>query len=258
MIDPRTVPIRFSHLKAMSRSPLHYRHGFDSDRDMAAMRKGCFVHALVLGGAERFTVYEGTRRGKDWEAFKLATVEREKDVRDVVSPAEWHLAKQCAAAVQAHPTAAELLEGHREIELNWHHGRRACQAHLDVLGARWVTDLKTTTIAAPGWFARQAVRMAYHAQLAWYLDAARDRGHLAEVAYVVAVETAAPFAIATFELTTRAVEEGRKLCRAWLERLLVCEESNEWPGYGEVTHELDVPEAEAVTLTIDGEELDVA
>jgi hypothetical protein len=56
-----------------------------------------------------------------------------------------------------------------------------------------------------------------------------------------------------FELSQRALEHGARLCRAWMERVLVCEETGDWPGYCEATVPLDVPDDEE-ELTFGDEE----
>ena len=58
-----------------------------------------------------------------------------------------------------------------------------------------------------------------HAQLSFYRDALEHRGPC----YLIAVETVAPYAVTVMHLTERALLEGDKLNRMWLERLAQCE-----------------------------------
>lgn len=251
-MDPRTVPVRYSHLRRIDLSPLHYLHGLVPDDDSeqsAPMRAGKLVHALVLGGD--YVVYDGRRAGGAWEEFAAA-----HEGRFIVTTAEYQRAVPVAESVQRDPVASQFLRGQHERMLDWRIGGRECQAHVDCIGPdnRYVTELKTASLAAPGWFARAALRMRYHAQLAWYQDAiAEVRGVRPANAYIVAVETKAPYAVTTMILTPRALDEGRKICRLWWERLAACEASDEWPGYAQSAVTLDV--AEDVELVIDGEEV---
>lgn len=240
--------IHFSRLRAMAKSPAHYKALGERPReDTLGMRIGRTIHAMVLGGD--FVVYEGARRGKDWAAFEMANCGAE-----IITTSEYDTAREVADAVLSHPHAMELLDGQREAHLQWSLARRACAGHLDVLGDGFITDLKTTTNAEPGWFNRHAVHMGYAAQMAWYFDGVIAAGLPAPLhAFVVAVETKFPYVITTLELTGRALEMGRKQYRLWFERMLVCEASNYWPGYVEGIAPFDVPEDD--TLWIDGEEI---
>lgn len=58
-------------------------------------------------------------------------------------------------------------------------------------------------------------------------------------------------------LTPRALEEGEKLNRSWIERLDGCELADEWPGYTQSILDLDVPDDASDALLIDGEEVEL-
>jgi hypothetical protein len=218
MVDPRDVPVRFSHLKAFAKSAAHYRAAVQAGRpDSPTFRNGRLVHALILGGMDAFAVYEGERRGNAWKDF---------------------------AAAQ------------HEVPVNWTNLGRACSSRIDVIGRRWVTELKTSVDSSPWRFPHLAVRLGYHAQLSWYQHAARFMGRQdVDAAHIVAVEPVPPYAVTKFNLTPSALLEGEKMWRGWMERLLVCEAANVWPAYSEASVDLDVPGEGDDALTVDGEEL---
>ena len=88
-------PVRFSNLRLMAKSPAHYRAALDGEReDTLAMRLGRLVHALVLGGD--YLVWDGTRRGKEWDRFA-----EENAGREIVTASELAQAEPVAAAVSA-------------------------------------------------------------------------------------------------------------------------------------------------------------
>jgi hypothetical protein len=221
--------------------------------------------ALIAG--EPFLIFDGPHRGKAWEAVRdraaedgsaivtsadLEAAERgravyakaaieDRRVPPIVSIAEYDRANACAEVVRRHPLAAELLLGERECGLQWRFLNRDCAGHLDVLGPLRVVEVKTSALAEPMWFQRQAIRMGYHGQCAWYREGARQNGFAIGDCFVIAIEVRPPFAVTCLRLTDRALEEGEKLCRIWMERLLTCEAANVWPEYVQSIVELDVP-----------------
>ncbi len=243
-------PVRFSRLSAMAKSPAHYKAIMDLGRpDTAAMRLGRLVHVLVLGDPAAFSVWEGVRRGKAWDEFAAAHPDQE-----IVSGSEMEAAANIAEAIVADEAGRELLTGEREREIRWQFAGRDCAGRPDVFNKARVVDLKTTTDAHPERFARTALRLGYHAQLAWYQDGLTAAGICApEEAYIVAVETKPPYVVTRFKLTDRALDFGRRCYALWWEQLMVCERSGLWPGYSEATVPLDSPED--LNLVIDGEEI---
>jgi hypothetical protein len=248
-MDPKAMTPHFHDLKRLARSPAHYLAGLGVEsEDTAAFRFGRLVHALTLGGPVH--VFEGARRaGKEWEAFAAAHNERDIYKRDEVDAA-----RRVSDAVKAHPIASKFLDGAHEVPAVWSmYGRKVATRGIDICNPRFICDLKTTSNAEPYTFQRGALRYAYHAQCAMYVDAARDMNLDVQHAFVIAVETAAPYAITVHQLTPRMLEEGRKLVRSWIERLRACEEANEWPGYVQSIVDWDV--VEEAGLIIDGEEI---
>jgi exodeoxyribonuclease VIII len=244
-------PVRFSNLRNFSRSPAHYRCAVVSPREPTpSMRLGTTVHKLLLGGP--LCVYPGERRGKAWDAFRDAHRGEE-----IITETEHLHAARIADAVDSHPIAPRLLAGVHERRIDWSNLGRACSSTPDVVGEDFLTDLKTASTTQPEKFKFGCLRLAYHAQLAFYLDAVRvATGRVIEKAYLVGVETEPPFCVTVLRLTPRTLLEGRKLNRMWMEQLLNCEASGAWPGYvqSEVSWDIDGD----VGLIIDGEEVEAA
>lgn len=252
MVNPIDVnPVRFSRLKVMGRSAMHYEHELTEGRpDNAAMLTGRLVHWRVLGAMPddeegRLVIYDGERRGNAWKDFRAAAIASDPKCT-IVTRAEYDESEPIAKAVLENETAAPFLQGERERRILWKIGDRACRSTLDVLGRAsfgpFVTDLKTTTDASPGAFMRLAIRMGYAAQMAFYQDAARSLGLPVEDVYLVAVEVRAPFAVTTFRLTPQLLDFGRRTYRGWFERLMVCEQTGEFPGYASHVVTMDAPE----------------
>jgi hypothetical protein len=240
-------PVRFSDLKLMAQSPAHYRYRVDTgwSGDSPAMRLGRLVDVAVLGGPE-VIVYDGTRRGKAWDAFKLDHAGSE-----IVTASEAEAAEPIIRSVKNHEHALRLLsDGAVKQRIFWNYLGRSCSGEPDVAGpGGCLVDLKTTRCAEPGRFTRDAIWRGYHAQLAWYRQGMILSGlEPPEKLFIVAVETSAPYPVTVLRLTERAIEQGERLYRVWMERLLACEAVNEWPGYVQSAVDLDVPDDAELTF----------
>lgn len=243
--DPREVAVSFSRLKKIARSPAHYLADLRATpADNASKRFGRLVHKVTLGGD--YAVWEGERRGNAWKDFAKLN-----DGTEICTASELVEAKRIATALDRHPLAAPLLIGAKEQLIEWELRGRKCKSVLDVIGNGFIADLKTTTDARPDWMIRQAFRMGYHAQMAWYQRAAASFG--GEV-YLIAVETTDPYPVTVLRVTPRSLAEGDKMCRLWFEQLMNCEESNQWPEYSQSIVDMDPPGD--FSLLVDGEEIE--
>ena len=238
--DAKSVPIRWSNLKLMCRSAAHYRYGIQFPRaDSAAMRLGRYVHQLLLGG-DPFVIWTGDRRaGKVWEAFA-----EEHSGEEIVTAKEAALALGMVESVRANDTAMELLTtGLPERHVDFTMAGRACSMRADVYTPNEITELKTTTDASPGRFPYLAKGLAYHAQLAWYMNGLRAAG-LADPkrAAIVAVESKPPYVVQLFDVYPRALELGERIWRSCWEQVRICEDTAHFPGYVEGFAPFDLPE----------------
>jgi hypothetical protein len=235
-------PLRFSHLKRIGQSPAHYRAAVEQDG--SHLLKGSAVHSVLLGGKTVISYPGPVRRGKDWEAFQA---DHPEDL--ILSRSEIDDVSGMVRAVQSCPEAMRVLQGVRERTVMFTLQGRECRATPDVDGGIYVTELKTTRSSSPSRFAWDAVRHSYNGQLAWYQDALMlqpGRREAPEAAFIVAVESSAPYVVTVFRVAERALDQGRRTNRLWLETLLACEAANEWPGYSQSIVELDLPGDEMV------------
>jgi len=254
---PRSLPVRFHHLKAMGRSAAHARLVMDREESEAqedrvpVLQRGTAVHSLVLGVGKRIVAYPGAvRRGKKWNAFAAANSDAE-----ILTSTEYEKSNRMAESVAGNKMAMEVLKGQRETSITWKFLHRDCRATPDVADySGYVTELKTCATSEPFRFTGQALRYGYHGQLAWQMDGVIASGlGKPTAAFIVAVESSAPYPVTVLRLTERALEKGRGLYSLWLERLLTCERDNLWPGYCESVVEMDVPDELELTFAEDVE-----
>src|SRR5690554_570718 len=230
MID--LLPVRFSRLKKMALSPKHYvsacAEEFEQTREM---RIGTAVHRLVTGVGGQPVVYEGTRRGKAWDAFKAEHADKL-----IVNTTEWDTIQRCAESVHAHPKARALLQagGSIEREMEWTVFGLPARGTPDQFNENFILDLKTTKFAQPQAFKRDAARRAYHAQLDWYATGVEKAlGFRPEEAVIIAVETNPPYLTTVVRCSDEILKEGRRLWENWFVRLQECMASGEYGGYNE-------------------------
>lgn len=250
------APVRWSNLHHLARSPKYYRHVLDNGlAETPAMRIGSIVHGHVLGSQHSFVVYEDDRKGNAWKEFKAA-----HEGRRIITRKEHDQGYEIAQAILRHPDARTLVRGTKERRIEWTMNGRACHGTPDfVRDGAALTDLKITADARPEKFIWQAQRMQWFGQLDWYRNGLKLGGYgEPRDLFIIGAEPKAPYDLVVYELTPAAVELGMRTWRLLWERLMVCEDSNEWPGYVQGVMPLDVPaDGEDLSLVIDGEEVDL-
>lgn len=193
----------------------------------------------MVFGTRKVCFYPGKRdkRSKKWQRFR----EDHQD-HEILTEAEYERAEGMARAIRAHKKAMEALDGEREQTFTWDRAGLRCRGTPDVRTRRRITDLKTARTADPERFPGDAIRLAYHGQLPWYVGGGVAAGLVDEGAecVVVAVEPEPPFVVTVFKLTSDAIEAGERLVALWFEQLKGCVESNVWPSYTEAVAYIDV------------------
>lgn len=242
MIDPRTVPVRYSCLRQLQHSPAHYLHSVQSDwTESLSMKLGTGCHAMMFEPG-RVDVYDGVRSGKKWVDWKDERLEQGRDV--ILNPREHALARGMSDALKQHELAGPLLLDGTTVEqrIGWSESGRECRGTPDAITPTRLVDLKTCRTAHPEAFVRKALYMNYEAQLAWYRHGLRQGGlSTADKCYLVVVESSPPHCVTAFELSERALDLGERKWRGWWETLMTCESSNEWPGYAQSVVPFDAP-----------------
>jgi hypothetical protein len=169
------------------------------------MRLGTLAHMAVLEPAKwaDVMVYDGTRRGKHWDAFATRNAGRE-----IVTATEHATVTAMRRALQAHSTASALLTAciYRETSLRWDGGDGigACKARIDAYGTNCLLDYKTTRqLGQDGQaFMRGAESLGYLHQMAWYWRALGRRVSV----FVVAQENVAPYCVGVYEIPQPMLE----------------------------------------------------
>lgn len=239
------APLRFSTLKCMAQSPLHYQHARRSQYDETlSMRLGSGCHAILFD--QPYVVWEGkTRNSKAWDAF-----ETEHQGALILSKPELSKANAMARAIRAHATANRLLFSGAKLEqrVDWEWQGRKFRSTPDAASSSFIVDLKCLRSADPDKVVWQSRDMFYNAQAALYRRAlhsldSKATPYTIKDCYLCVVENKAPYPVTVLRFTESALEAGDRSCAEWMEKLRTCEERNSWPGYraaGDIV-DLDVP-----------------
>lgn len=259
LVDPRTLPVRFTRLKSLAQSGAHYLDACQEEElDTIAIRMGSAFHASLFEN-RKVVCYHGRRQGKAWERFDKHHQEQNAVV---LNTAEYSVAMGMIDSLRKHPRAMELLfDGTtREHTILWTRPDRPqqpCRATPDAFATNRSVELKSARCTEPKWFMREALKRFYHAQLGWYDDGLEvEFGARPAESYIVAVENAKPFTTTVFRLPAETREAAVKLCRKWWERLLAAETLNIYGGYVDSDVDLELPAselAESISFEVDGE-----
>lgn len=241
-----------SRLSLMKRSPLHYRSGFGDPT--AQMRLGSLVHSGVLEPlsiAKRYVFMpdysnhpdnvtsNGTRSFSSATTFVKQMQESFRKLnhdKEIVSEDDYNRMVGMAQALTSHQTSRRLFaEGEAEVSLVWDDSTTGlrCKARMDWLkpsGSPLCVDLKTTMDGAE--FERAIVRYGYHRQMAFYARGLAALGIDAEP-WICCIETKSPYGVRAARMDSEALACGSREASELLERVLECQQADQWPGYSD-------------------------
>jgi exodeoxyribonuclease VIII len=238
--------VNWTTLKEMRRSPLHYKHRLENERaDSDTLAVGRATHTAILEPdlfPIQFAVYDGIRRGKEWEQFKGAHAKQ-----TIIKRADYDRCLAMRDAVRAHPLAAPYLaHGLAEQSITWTDKGTGikCKARLDFVSDSRpaILDLKTSATIDAARFGAIAARLGYHDQAAFYSDGF-DAVHRQTLPFIlIAVENEPPYDVGAFVVETdEALYLGQREYHELLERVAECRSVDCWPGQYGAERMLELP-----------------
>ena len=223
------------------RTPAHYhayKTGVIKREETRALVIGTLCHLAVLEPDKLATAFalrpDGLDlRTKDGKAWKEAQGDK-----PILDGEEAAMLNGMSAAVAAHPVARKLLEGSkREVSLfSDHRTGLKLKGRIDVLGEGFVADVKTAAEGDAANFAAAVFRYNYHVQAAMYCQLAG-----VEKFSFIAVEKVAPFAVAVYTLSPKALQVGLNSLNYALDTIALCTDAGLWPAYSLDEQTLDLP-----------------
>lgn len=242
--------VNFSTLKLMSVSPLHYRDAVENGGvRRPAFALGSAAHTAILEPREWMRRYaivpqDIPRRDMRIKAYAAFVEESEAAGKQILSEKEYTAAVDVAESVKLNRGAADLLRGKtlRELTIKWEHKATGLQlrSRLDLAKPSVAcVDVKTSNTLVPRDFFRSATQYGYPEQCAFYADAYTAATGEVLPFKILAVESKRPHDVVIFNVPEDVLEYGRKNYERWLENVARCRDSNQWPGIGGETGELN-------------------
>jgi exodeoxyribonuclease VIII len=248
----------FSAIKKFSLTPAHvYQELTDPGQETDAMRFGTATHTAILEPELFSQLYvrgaagDLTRKGPRDENSQIKA---DNPGKILVRDKEWPKLAAMRDAVWRHPRAREVLsgQGHTELSYLWADPATglACKARVDRLGMSregWpcIVDLKSFGEMG-GRLTQYAIEKVifdrqYHIQAAHYSAGLSVIAECPRRYILLLVEKKAPFGVRMVEVEFAAMELGKRQVARWMKLLKKCQDSGQWPGWGEDFDPMGVP-----------------
>lgn len=243
--------LRSSELKRMGKTPAHYKAAGEYPQQISStlqksFDKGKAFDRLILHGFEDFdrivvvepNLNKNSKLYKQWRAEQYPGAvflsEQERDY--ILKMREAAFKKRCFSDIFNSPGYAHRVLVWRDPSTGIY-----CKAELDWLTATGIyVDLKTAKSADFWFFARQARRLNYAHQGAYYLSGLTYlTGEVHQRFQLAVVETDPPFESHVFNVSPDMLLRAQVDNELRLETLARCLELDEWPGYPDQIIDLD-------------------
>jgi hypothetical protein len=239
-------------IKALLRSPAHFRHERDHGREPTdAFDKGSVAHTLALGTGWAIAVWDGDSwAGKEAQEFKR---QARDDNKIPIKREEYRQAEQMWDRLRRHPAGRyfEPGTGISEISLFWTDKETLipCRARLDRLtltddGRPLIVDYKTCQDASPHGVQSSIAKFRYYVQQPFYQIAMQEAGLDPDACsdfIFVFQETKPPHSVTVARLASSAVGVGHREVERAMEIYAHCDATGEWPDYTDTEIEVDLP-----------------
>jgi len=178
------------------------------------------------------------KEGKDWKAAQTKEAIPWSDWKDMLGMAE---------ALNEHPIAGPYLRAKGRNELSaWSKHERTgldLRCRFDrLLDCHLAIDLKSTVCARPWKWIRDAAKLGYHIQSAFYQDMLARLGEKCEGFIFLAVEKTIPYNVLCCELDAASINKGRSEYERLLDLYKQYKDANYWPGYSDECEILTLPD----------------
>lgn len=243
--------LRSSQIKILRKSPAHFKAAQLEKKTPSAQLKKSFdkgkaFDTLILHGHSAFDDLvciepEINRNRKSYKAWRKSIPE---DACILTQQEKLHIQQMKLAAERKQQFSKIFCENgfpHRVIIWQCSKSKLWCKAEIDwITAAGSIVDLKTTTDASFWFFSRNASRLGYAHQGAFYLDGLSNiTGVLHTDFLLAAVEVDAPFESQVFKMSSDQLLNAHTQNQDNMMLLADCFSNDNWPGYVDQICDLD-------------------
>jgi hypothetical protein len=250
----RAIPaLNSSKLKELRRTPAHFKAALEAPEkpptavQQKAFNKGTAFDTLLLRGKAHLDAQvaidlEINKNKKEYKEFKAEAVAAGKMI---LSQEDYQACfKMLDASLKKYQWKKIFASaGHPHRILIWQDEATGlwCKAELDFLTEDGtLVDLKTTADAGFWFFSRNARRLGYVNQGAFYLSGLTAvTGHYHYDFLIAAIEVDPPYESHIFRPSPLQKYEAEDQNKERMETLLTCYNRDEWPGYLDCIIDLD-------------------
>ena len=225
----------------MTKSPAHFRYWKDNPQeDTASLLFGRAVHKYVLEKDDFFNEFAVAplidRRTKEGKAQWLL-FQDQSEGKDIITQEDFEKIQAMYDALYATPFVARLLSGEKELSFFTEDDRTGlvvkcrpdCITDFDEVSL--LIDYKSCSDASNDGFMKDAIKLMYDMQLAYYkdnVDKNRGREH---IVIFIAQEKTPPYLVNILKANEYFLRSGRDMYRTHLDMYAECLENDDWYGY---------------------------
>ena len=227
-------------LKHMVKSPAHFRYWKDNpEDDTPALLFGRAVHKYVLEKDDFFTEFavapnvdRRTKEGKaEWLLFQ-----DQNEGKDIITSDDFEKIKAMRDALYNTPYVAKLLEGSKELSFFMEDEKTGvtmkCRPDCltDIGDTHLLLDYKSCSDATSEQFMKDAIKLMYDMQLAYYKDILDAKRGFEHSVIFIAQEKTAPYLANVLQANEYFIKSGRDMYRTYLDEYVECEKTDNWYG----------------------------
>lgn len=228
----------------LAKSPAHLKSYMEEEqKETEAMILGQVFHTLVLEPnkfEKEFAIAPEVDKRTVQGKLEYGYFCQANEDKTIITRSQFDQVMKWVDAVRKHPVAKKLLsgKGENEVSIFWvdEETGEVCKARPDRIKDGYIIDLKTAVSAQPDEFQKNAYRLGYHRQAAWFEDAYRHTLGEPKGFKFIVVEKTAPYCVMVYIADDFSKEiaaiENRKLLNTYHE----CKESGNWYGYDGKDH----------------------